>query len=100
MTAANALLKEYYDDQKVHNLVYRDNPFLAMIPKDEEAVGEYIPIPVIFETSQGASAAFATAQTNQVASQAVKFLLTLKTDYSLATIQNQAIEASASDKGA
>ena len=27
------------------------NPLLAMVPKDEEAVGEYIPLPVIFETT-------------------------------------------------
>lgn len=99
MTAANALLKEYYDDQKVHTLVYKDNPFLAMIPKDENAVGEYITIPVIYETSQGASSSFSTAQTNQVAAQSVKFLLTLKPGYSLATIQNQVILASANDKG-
>jgi hypothetical protein len=40
MTAANALLKEYYDDQKVQTLVYKDNPLWAMLPKDEDAQGE------------------------------------------------------------
>lgn len=100
MTAANALLKEYYDDQKVQNLVYKDNPLLAMLPKDEEAVGEYIPQPCIFEVSQGAGSAFATAQANQVAAQSVKFLITLKPGYSIGTVQNQVIEASATSPGA
>lgn len=99
MTAANAWLKEYYNDQKVNFLVYDQNPTLAMMPKDEDAVGEYIPIPTVYETSQGASASFSTAQTNQVPMQAAKFLLTLCTDYSLDTIQNQVILASGNDKG-
>lgn len=100
MTAANALLKEYYDDQRVHSLVYKDNPALALVPKDEDAQGEYIPIPTIYETSMGASSSFSTAQGNQVPLQAAKFLLTVKPGYSIATIQEQAIRASASDKGA
>lgn len=33
LTAMNAALKELYDGQVVENLVYNDNPFLAMVPK-------------------------------------------------------------------
>jgi hypothetical protein len=32
LTAMNAALKELYDGQVVENLVYADNPFLAMVP--------------------------------------------------------------------
>ena len=44
--AANAALKELYDDQKIANLVYKNNPFLAMVPKMEEFGGKYMPIPL------------------------------------------------------
>ena len=59
--AANAALKELYDDQKIANLVYKNNPFLAMVPKMEEFGGKYMPIPLIVNTSQGRSATFSLA---------------------------------------
>lgn len=99
MPAANAALKEYYDDQKVENLAYDENPALAMLPKDTDAEGKVYPIPVIYEVSQGASNGFAQAQGNQSPMQLAEFLLTLKPDYSLATIANQTMKASMSRKG-
>lgn len=100
LTAANAALKELYDDQKVENLVYEDNPFLALVPKNEEAGGKYIPIPLIYGNSQGRSATFSTAQANQSAALMAEFLLTRKSDYSIATIDNQTMESSMTDKEA
>lgn len=37
--AANAALKEYYSDQRVENLAYESNPFLAMLPRGDVAPG-------------------------------------------------------------
>lgn len=98
-TAANAALKEYYDDQKVENLAYDRNPTLTMVPKDTHAVGKYVPIPVVYETSQGNSATFSNAQNNQTPELIAEFLLTLTSDYSLATLTQQAMLASQDDKG-
>jgi hypothetical protein len=99
MTAANAALKEYYDDQKVENLAYDANPTLVMMPKDTKATGKYVPIPVLYEVSQGNSAAFSTAQGNQTPMLLAEFLLTLTADYSLATLTQQAMLASQDEKG-
>lgn len=98
LSAMNAALKELYDGQVVENLVYADNPFLAMVPKGSDFGGKYKPVPIVTGVSQGRSATFATAQTNQTATQIESFLLTRMSDYSIATIDNQTMLASATDK--
>jgi len=98
VAAANPVLKEHYSGQKVQNMTYAKNPALAIIPKDESgAGGKYYPVPVWYENSQGRSSTFSTAQANQTANAFAEFLVTRKLDYSLATIQNEALEASMSD---
>ena len=96
--AANAALKELYDDQKIANLVYKNNPFLAMVPKMEEFGGKYMPIPLIVNTSQGRSATFSTAQSQQTAATVESFALTRAANYSIAQIDNQTMLASKTDK--
>ena len=96
--AANAALKELYDDQKIANLVYKNNPFLAMVPKMEEFGGKYMPIPLIINTSQGRSATFSNAQGNQTAATVESFALTRASNYSIAQIDNQTMLASKTDK--
>lgn len=39
LSAMNAALKELYDGQTVENLVYADNPFMAMIQKKTDFGG-------------------------------------------------------------
>ena len=98
LSAMNAALKELYDGQVVENLVYSDNPFLALVPKKTDFGGKYKPIPIITGVSQGRSASFTNAQGNQSAVQIQSFLLTRVADYSLATIDNQTMLASRTDK--
>ena len=98
LSAMNAALKELYDGQVVENLVYSDNPFLAMVKKNTDFGGKYKPIPIINGVSQGRSATFANAQANQSAVQIQSFLLTRASDYSIATIDNQTMLASRTDK--
>lgn len=98
LAAMNAALKELYDGQVVENLVYADNPFLAMVKKNTDFGGKYKPIPIITGVSQGRSATFANAQGNQSPVQIESFLLTRNYDYSIATIDNQTMLASRTDK--
>lgn len=98
LSAMNAALKELYDGQVVENLVYADNPFLAMVKKNTDFGGKYKPIPIITGVSQGRSSTFSNAQGNQSAVQIESFLLTRVSDYSIATIDNQTMLASKTDK--
>jgi hypothetical protein len=100
MPAANAMLKEYYDDQKVENLAYQKNVALAMVPKNTDCEGKYVPVPTVYEVSQGISATFANAQGNQAPSQFVEFLVPLRPDYSITSITEQARVSSGSNVGA
>ncbi len=98
-----AALKELYTgDDYMKDLVYKKNPLLAMLPKDESPsgfAGKYIPVPLIFGTPQGRSATFATAQTNQTAPQLASFFVYRVSNYQIATITNELLEATKSDAG-
>lgn len=100
-----AALKELYDNPSdyMKDLVYKKNPLLALIPKDESPsgfAGKYIPVPLIYATPQGRSGTFATAQTNQTAPQLASFFVYRVSNYQLCTIQNELIEATKDDVGA
>ena len=56
-----------------------------------------IPVPLQYGVSQGRSAVFATAQTNQTAASLAEFMLTRVSDYSVATIDNHTLEATQDD---
>lgn len=99
LPAGNAALKEWYDDQTVENLAYDDNPLLVMVPKKTDATGKVIPIPVVYEVNQGRSSTFANAQGNQTPGLLAEFFITLKPDYDIATLSNQAMLASQDERG-
>lgn len=98
MTAANAVLKELYTDQVLQMMVYKDNPWLAMIPKNTDFGGKYKPIPIVIGTSQGNSNTFSNAQANQSAANLQSFLLTSTSDYAIAQIDNRTMLSAKTDK--
>lgn len=99
VASANPVLKEHYDGQTVQKATYTDNPVLMLLPKNESgAGGKYYTVPIKYENSMGRSAVFSTAQANQTANAFAEFLVTRKLDYSLATIQNELLLASMSDR--
>lgn len=94
LVSFDAALKQHYTSDRIENMVYSDNPLLALLPKYEQFGGRNLPIPVIYGNPQGRSATFATAQSNKTNSQLIDFVLTRNSDYSLASIDNETIEAS------
>ena len=100
MVSFASALKAHYTSDKVENMVYQDNPTLAMIAKMETFGGKNLPIPIIYGNPQGRSANFAKAQANKTNSKLKDFVLTRAKDYSLASIDNETIEASAGDANA
>jgi hypothetical protein len=105
-TASNqvAALKELYTgDDYMKDLVYKKNPFLALVPKDESPsgfAGKYIPVPLVYGTPQGRSATFSTAQSNQTAPALASFFVYRVSNYQLVTITNELLEATKDDAGA
>jgi hypothetical protein len=100
-----AALKELYKDSKEYmkDLVYKENPFLALVPKDESPdgfAGKYIPVPLEYGVPQGRSHSFSTAQSNQTATQLASFFVYVISDYQLVTITNLLMEQTKSNAGA
>lgn len=99
-TAAAAALKTYYNKQKMQKLTYKDAPLFAMLNKYEDFFGASYPLPMKVTTPQGRAAAFANAQAQKVASNYKTFSLTRVKDYSLASIETEAMLAAENDAGA
>lgn len=100
LTTFAPALKQYYRRDFVENMVYKNNPFLAMVPKYEDFYGANMPIPIIFGNPQSRSATFANAQVTAENSKLRAFTLTRARDYGVAYIDNETLEASANDAGA
>ena len=93
-------LKVHYTDDAMRDMVYKDQPLLALLPKDTKFGGLNLPVPIIHGNPQRRSHNFTVAQDNTSTSALKQFILTRKKDYSLATITGEAIEASRSDADA
>lgn len=99
-TTFAAALKTLYPSEVIKNLVYKNNPLFALIPKDESFYGDSSKEPIIIGTPQNRSASFAGANVSTTNSAIRAFLITRKTNYSMAAVANETLEASQSDKGA
>lgn len=62
--------------------------------------GKNLPIPIIYGNPQGRSATFSTAQANQTSTKIDDFVLTRNRDFSVASIDNETIDASKGDANA
>lgn len=100
MTTFAAALKQHYVDFTVKNMVYKNNANHAMLRKDEKFGGLNMPLPQIYGNPQGRSAGFASALANKTNTQIKAFTLTRVSDYALANIQNEVLEASVGDSDA
>lgn len=100
LTSFEAALKVHYTDLRVKNLVYRNNPFLAAVPKYEFFGGKNLPIPVQYGVPQGRSATFADANANQTPGNYTDYVLTRVRNYAIASIGNETLEASVGNANA
>ncbi len=99
-SSASAILKEYYSNQRVTQLTYKDAPLYAMLSKKKDFEGDSYPLPMRVTNPQGASNTFSNAQAQKTPSTYRKFSLTRQSYYSLASISTEAVLASASNPGA
>jgi hypothetical protein len=102
LTTFDAALKQHYTADRIENMTYMDNPFFALVPKYENFGGRNLPIVTVYGDPQGRSKTFTNAQTRGAATSALitDFLLTRVKDYSIATIDNETLEASKGDANA
>jgi hypothetical protein len=96
-----AILKTLYPGGNLpKDATYKNNPFLALLPKSENFYGKDMDIPLKYAPNPGRSSAFATAQTNSGNISNVAFRITRNSDYAVAKITNELILASKNNSGA
>jgi hypothetical protein len=93
LNSVTQALKEHYKPLTVKNMVYKDNPLLALMPKYERFGGENLPIPVQYGIANRRSADFTTGKGLNTATSLARFVLTRKKDYSFASITGETIKA-------
>jgi hypothetical protein len=101
LTNFESALKQIYRDSNVENLTLDRNPLFGLVKKFEGFGGRNMPIVLQYGNPQSRSATFSVAQTLSTTSTAAvsleDFLLTRVSDHHIATISNEAIEATAGD---
>ena len=100
LNTVSEALKEHYKPLRVQNMVYKDNPLFAMMPKYTKFGGENMPIPLIYANPQRRSATFLNGQSNDSTSALRQFVLTRVKDYSFASITGESIKATERDSDA
>ena len=95
-----ALLKDIYPKGLPLDLTYQDYPMLALMPRDEQFFGDSMKIPVKYGNNPGRSAVFATAQANSAYTKNVAFFIERASDYAIAKLTNEEMEAAEVDQGA
>ena len=93
-------MKIHYKPLRVKDMVYKDNPLLAMLPKYESFGGLNMPIPIIYSNPQRAGATFGSAQSVTSTSKVEQFVIQRKKDYSFASVDGETIKASQGDTNA
>ena len=100
MTNQDALLKDYYTDDKLKEQSYGENPFFAFVKKErgQMAGGRRYVQPVEFGHPGGGSADFAEAMTNGTASKYEDFLIPRKKQYQKVEVDQELMFAASSQR--
>ena len=99
-TSYDAQLKQYFTDKVVQNLVNKNNPFLAWVPKNPNASGKSYEVPITIGSLGGASVDFAQAKAARAGSVHKRFSVTWTNNYATGELDEKTILASANDRGA
>ena len=95
----DAILKDWYSEDQVKFVVYKNNPFLAMLPKEENITGKRFILPVVYGDPQGVGSSIADAQNSASESEQIDFNLLRDRKYGIVNIDTETLEASKDMKG-
>jgi hypothetical protein len=99
LTSYAGAVKQIYSPDQVEIITFQDNPLLALMAKDTTFDGAAFNEALIYGNPQGRGTTISQAQTTASASTIAGFQLKRVSNYGVASISNELIEASASNKG-
>lgn len=94
------ILKTLYPQGLPKDVTYQDFPFLSLMKRNTNFYGENMAVPLKYGNNSGRSSTFTNAQSNSDYTKGVKFVVTRNSDYAIARIANELLEASEKDPGA
>lgn len=102
LTTYADILKEYYTEQRLIELMEQDAPLLALMPKASKFPGSQMPIPVRYGIAQGINSQFTTARSLSQSTSALfeKFNSTRVKKYLFARVDQETYRATKDDEGA
>lgn len=100
MTSYDYAFKNLYKDDEIFDACVKEDPFLGMIPKNEDFTGRAQIFPLRYSEAGGRSKTFATAQAAKKGSKGVDIVLPRKHDYAIGSIDGETMDASVGDMGA
>jgi hypothetical protein len=93
-------LKEWYQGTTVADLVYKNHPFLGIVPKNTNVRGNVYPKPIRYANITGQSATYLTAHEQQSPATRERWTCTHTDNYAKATVSNKVMELSMGDPAA
>jgi hypothetical protein len=99
----DALLKVLYPPGLPTDMMLRGHPFMSLVPKDDNATGKFMVIPVIYDLPPGRSADIATvlgASGPIGPTSSVDFTVSLASDYAATWLNMLTVYKTANDRGA
>ena len=99
LTNFDAAMKHMYPYKKVENMVYKNNPLLAMIPKETSFPGRNATYAIEYGMTTGRSANFQTAQNNRGGTKLEDFVVTRVKDYAVVSVDNETLLAADGSEG-
>lgn len=98
ITNFDPALKQLYRSSNVAKATYKNRPLFGLLKKFEGFGGRNMPVVVQYGNPMGRSTTFATAQSNATEVKLEDFLVTRVSDYSVALIDGEVVEATRGDK--
>lgn len=98
--SADAVLKVYYDGQKIQNLCFGsdERPLMKMLMSKKNTFGRNYPLPVTYGQGQGRSATFSDAQGNATATKYESYDLTPTANYQVIRMNGRLLRSIVNDK--
>lgn len=93
------ILKNVWEDE-IHDFLYEESTFFAMVPKDESWDGEYQLITVAYGGVNGRSATFAKAQANKAPPKYKRMQIPTRDNFALWSVDHKLITLSRNQRGA
>lgn len=102
LTTYADILKDYYTEQRLLELMYQDAPLLARLPKASKFPGQQMPVVVRYGISQGINSQLSLARTVATNTSALfeRFNSTRVKKYLVARIDGETLRATKDDDGA